>query len=43
MVKSKVKSHKLWIKETDLHLKKYVPIQTSTLVFDSLFKTADTP
>ncbi len=25
-VKSKVKSHKTWMKETDLHLKKYIPM-----------------
>ena len=42
-LKSKVHKHKGWINETDRHLKHYVPFQVSTLMFDSLFRSAETP
>lgn len=42
-LKSKVRKHKGWINETDKHLKHYVPFQVGTLIFDSLFRSAETP
>jgi chromosome segregation ATPase len=42
-LKSKVHKHKGWINETDRHLKHYVPFQVGTLMFDSLFRSAETP
>lgn len=41
-LKSKVKKQKGWMNETDKHLKQYLPLQMSCLMFDSLFRTADT-
>jgi chromosome segregation ATPase len=42
-LKSKVRKHKGWINETDRHLKHYVPFQVGTLMFDSMFRSAETP
>ena len=42
-VKSKLRKFKGWMNETDCHLKQYVPLQVSTLMFDSLFRTAEAP
>ena len=42
-LKSKVRQQKGWIHETDTHLKHYVPLQVGTLIFDSLFRSAETP
>ena len=42
-LKSKVRKQKGWIHETDTHLKHYVPLQVGTLIFDSLFRSAETP
>jgi len=41
-VKHKLRKYKGWMNETDCHLKQYVPLQVSTLMFDSMFRTAET-
>jgi hypothetical protein len=42
-LKTKIKKQKGWMNETDRHLKQYVPLQVSGLIFDSLFRTAENP
>ena len=39
-IKTRVKAIKQWAFETDLHLRKYAPLQMAGFVFDGLMQTA---